>query len=74
MDDEDPLKRIIIRILIAVLSAVTIVTFLKPNLVLAATFATCISCGDYGSLFLAIVFMGAIGIAMYKFMGIFNNG
>lgn len=74
MNEGDPLKNIIIRITMALVAAIVIVYFFKPITAIAAEYAVCTNC-DMGTAALstAIVFLGVIGIAMYKLMEVFNG-
>ncbi len=70
----DPLKSIILRIMMALISAIVIIEFFKPLTNIAVNFMVCDSCDSLTATFLiTLTFMGTIGIVMYKFFGIFYH-
>lgn len=68
----DPLKNIILRIMVIVLMSVLITLILKPFVEIAAGLMVCANCDPSSSILLtSLILFGAIGISMYKLMKVF---
>lgn len=72
MDSEDPMKNFLLKIILVVIATFSILYILKPMITIAAGYWTCGSCDPVTfTLITALMFGGAVGIPLYKLVGIF---
>lgn len=69
---DDPLQRILLKVVISFMMAVGIVFFLKPLLVIAAGFFVCSVCEETTMIIItAILFSAAVMVPIYKMVSVF---
>lgn len=72
MSGSDPVKVIILKVALTVISAFGIIFFLKPLIVMAAGFFICASCDSTVMVIMAaILFTAAVMVPIYKTIGVF---
>lgn len=72
MSEGDPVQIIVLKISLTVISAVGILFFLKPLIVMAAEFFVCSSCDSTVMILTAaILFTAAVMVPIYKTIGVF---
>lgn len=72
MSESDPIKIIVLKVALTVVSAFGIIFFLKPLIVIAAGLFVCASCdGSVMTIMAAILFTAAVMVPIYKTIGVF---
>lgn len=72
MSESDPIKIIVLKVSLTVISAFGIIYFLKPLIVIAAGLFVCSSCDNTVMVIMsAILFTAAVMVPIYKTIGVF---
>lgn len=72
MSESDPVKIMVLKVALTIISAFGIMFFLKPLIVIAAELFICASCDSTVMVIMAaILFTAAVMVPIYKTIGVF---